>query len=79
MLGWDEYGFYKMCDGIPYARLLFLHPMGYAGHVVHCGASGARNTDTLFFMLRWDRYGFQNQRIETRYTELVFCIWWDRG
>jgi hypothetical protein len=41
MLRWDEYRFYKMRDGTPYAKLLFLHLMGYVGHVVHCGAFGA--------------------------------------
>jgi hypothetical protein len=41
MLRWYEYGFYKKCDGTPHAKLVFLHPLGYAGHVVHCGASGA--------------------------------------
>jgi hypothetical protein len=37
MLGWDEYGFYKMRDGTPYAKLVALHPVGYASHIVHCG------------------------------------------
>jgi hypothetical protein len=59
MLGWDEYGFYKMRDGTPYAKLLFLHPMAYAGHIVHCSVSGERNIDALFFLLGWDRYRFQ--------------------
>jgi hypothetical protein len=37
MLGWVVYGFYKMRDGTPYAKLVSLHLMGYASHVVHCG------------------------------------------
>jgi hypothetical protein len=41
MLEWEECGFYKMRDGTPYTKLVFLHPMGYAGRVVHCGASEA--------------------------------------
>jgi hypothetical protein len=46
--------------------------MGYAGHVLHFGASGARNIDALFFMLGRDRYGFDKKCAGTRYTELVF-------
>jgi hypothetical protein len=29
------------------------------------------------YMLRWDRYRFHKKRARTRYTELMFCIWWD--
>jgi hypothetical protein len=46
--------------------------VGSAGHVVHSGMSGARNIDALFFMLGWDRYGFDKKRVRTRYAELVF-------
>jgi hypothetical protein len=42
------------------------------GHVVHSGASGARNVDAIFFMLGWDRYGFDKMLARTRYTKLVF-------
>jgi hypothetical protein len=48
--------------------------MGYAGHVMHSGASEARNVDVLFLMLMWGWYGFHKKRIRTRYAELVFCI-----
>jgi hypothetical protein len=44
------------------------------GHVVHSGASGPRNIDALFFLLRWDRSGFQKKFAGTSYAELVFCI-----
>jgi hypothetical protein len=42
------------------------------GHIVHFGASKSRNIDTLFFMPRWDQYGFDKKRIGTRYAELLF-------
>jgi hypothetical protein len=46
--------------------------MGYVGHIVHFGAPGARNIDTLFFILVSDRYGFHKKCVETRYIEHVF-------
>jgi hypothetical protein len=58
MLKRDRYGFDKKHAGTRYAELVFLHPVGYADHVVHSGAFGVQNIDALFFMLRWDRYKF---------------------
>jgi hypothetical protein len=37
----DWYRFDKKHVGTRYAELVFLHPVGYAGLVVHSGASGA--------------------------------------
>jgi hypothetical protein len=39
MLGWDWCGFHKKRVGTSYVEHVFLHPVGYAAHVVHCGAS----------------------------------------
>jgi hypothetical protein len=46
--------------------------MGSAGHVVHSGASEARNVDALLFMLGCDPYGFHKNHAGTRYAERVF-------
>jgi hypothetical protein len=71
MLGWARRCFNKKHTGTRYIEAVFLHPVGYVGHVLHSGASGRRNINTLFFMLGWDQYGFDKKRTETRYTELV--------
>jgi hypothetical protein len=42
------------------------------GHIVHSGACGAQNIDTLFFMLGWDRYGFNKKHAATCYAKLMF-------
>jgi hypothetical protein len=72
MLGWDQYKFHKKRAGTLYAELVFLHPVGYVGHLVHSSASEARNIDGLFFMLGWDWYGFHKKRAGTLYAELLF-------
>jgi hypothetical protein len=58
--------------GTCYTKVVFLHPAGSARHVMHSGASGARNVIALFFMLMWDWYGFNKDRTGRRYAELVF-------
>jgi hypothetical protein len=72
MLWWDQYGFDKKRFRSHYAELVFLHPLGSVGHLVHSGASEVRNVDTLCFMLRWDRYGLKKNCAGARYVELLF-------
>jgi hypothetical protein len=33
---------------------------------------GTQNGDAQFFMLRWDRYGFDNKHVETHYSKPMF-------
>jgi hypothetical protein len=51
---------------------VFLHPVGSAAHVVHFSASRAKNVDTLFFVLGWDRYEYDKKCAGTCYVKLMF-------
>jgi hypothetical protein len=72
MLSWDRYRYDKKRAGTCYAEILFLHLVASAGHIVHFGASMARNVNALFFIPGWDRYGYDKKRTGTHYAELVF-------
>jgi hypothetical protein len=58
--------------GTRYAKLVFLHPVGYAGHIVQSRACSMNNVDVLFFMLWWDLYGCHKTSNETRCAKLAF-------
>jgi hypothetical protein len=48
MLRWYWYGFYKKCVGTRNVELVYLHLMGYAGHVVHSGVSMCKTVTHYF-------------------------------
>jgi hypothetical protein len=50
---------------------VFLHLVGSGCDILHSSASEARNVDALYFMLRWDWYGFHKKHTRIRYAELV--------
>jgi hypothetical protein len=59
-----------------YAELVFLYPMEFAGHIVHSGASRARNFDALFFMLDGPDAVSIRSALGHVTPKLCFCIWW---
>jgi hypothetical protein len=72
ILQWNRYGFHETCAGTRYAKHVLLHPVEYAGHVVHFTASVVWDIDALYFTLGWDRYVFHKRCTGICYTELVF-------
>jgi hypothetical protein len=74
MLMWDWYGFHQNHVRTRYTELVFLHPMGFAGYVVHSSASGAQSVDTLFFMIGSDRYGLTKSALGHVTSNVCFFI-----
>jgi hypothetical protein len=60
-----------------YAELVFLHPVGSAGRVVHSGAFGVRKLDALFFILGWVWCAFHKSTPGQVMPNLSFSIQWD--
>jgi hypothetical protein len=76
-LGWARCGFHKKRARTQFNEHVFLHPVGWAGHIVHSGASGTRDIDTLFFMLGWARCSFHKKALGLVTLKMCFCIRWD--
>jgi hypothetical protein len=77
VLRWDRYGFHEKHARTHYTELVFLHPMGSMGRVVHYGANGMRNVGALCFLLERDWYGFHKSVLENVTPNMCFCIQWN--
>jgi hypothetical protein len=58
-------------------RYTIFHALVTMGHVVHCGASGARNIDALFFLLGGTDMDYAKSVPGHGTPNLCFCIRWD--
>jgi hypothetical protein len=77
MLGWDQYRFDKKSIVTRYVELLFLHPVGSVGHVVHFGTSG-RESLTHYFLCSGGTGTDLTKSISGHVMpNLCFCIRWD--
>jgi hypothetical protein len=77
MLRWDWYELHKKCTGTHYVELVFLHPMRFAGHVVHSSPSVARNVNVLFSCSGAPSAVSINVVGGHVTSNLSFCIRWD--
>jgi hypothetical protein len=77
MLGLDRCGFHKKRTGTHYAELMFLHPVGSAGHIVHSGVSGHETLMHYFSCSVWPG-AVSIKSVSGHVTlNLCFCIRWD--
>jgi hypothetical protein len=77
MLRWDQYEFDKKHIMTRYIKLVFLHPVGFAIHIVHSSASIIRNSNTIFFMLGGDQYGLEENALGQLTQNFCFYILYD--
>jgi hypothetical protein len=77
MIRWAWCSFQKKCTGTHYSELVFLHPLGSVGHIVHSGASGPQNIDAPFLCLGGTSTDSIKSALGHVMLNLCFSIWWD--
>jgi hypothetical protein len=76
MLGWDRYGLDKKRAGTRYAELVFLHPVGSTGHVVHSGACRGELSTHYFSCPSGTGTDTTKSVLGPVMSSLRFCIRW---
>jgi hypothetical protein len=71
MLGWAWCGFRKKRAQTCCTEVIFLHPVGFVGKIVHSVATRLRHVDGLFFMPEWDQDGLNKKRVGAHYVEIL--------
>jgi hypothetical protein len=74
--GGDWYGFHKKHIGTRYGELLFFHPVGCVGHIVHSSASVCETSTHYFLCLGGTSMDSTNCAPRHVTPNLCFCIWW---
>jgi hypothetical protein len=67
-------GFHKKRAGTCCAELVFSHPVGSMGHIVHSGAHLGHRTSTYYFSCLGGPGAVSIKSVRTHYAEFVFFL-----